>query len=276
MVKLYKDLGKTAKKLLNDDYIYGNKKVQLKTKTSNGVTYTSTGVLSGKDDSLSGDLSCKYSLSGASMTTKLFTSGKMTHETVLDNTGVKGLKLTVLGGLGPKQTLLATGEFVNAHVAAVVAANCLGNPSVHPALTVGMHGVTAGVSGDFDVEAKEMKNIDGVINYSTGKEHEATVMFLNKASKIKFSYSHVMSPDLSVAAEFLYDRSGDAKLLTMGTKYTVDADTTVKAKIDNAGAVSLSYVQEIRKNTTLTVCSKFDVRNLDKPAQQLGLSLLIE
>lgn len=200
----------------------------------------------------------------------------MTHETVLENTGVKGLKLTVLGGLGPKQSLLATGEFVHPHVAAVVAVNCIGNPSVHPSMTIGMHGVTAGVSGDLNVESKEVKNVDAMINYARGKEYEATMMFLDKGSKMKFWYSHMMSNDVSVAAEFLYDRSGDAKVLTMGTKYTVDKDTTVKAKLDSAGAMSLSYMQEIRKNTTLTVCSKFDVRNLDKPAQQLGLALVIE
>lgn len=276
MVKLYKDLGKTAKKLLNDDFIYGDKKVQLKTKTSNGMTYTSTGILSGKDESIAADLSCKYSFSGATMTTKLFTSGKMTHETVLEKTGVKGLKLTVLGGLGPKQTLVATGEYVHPHMSAVVAANLLGTPAVYPAVTVGLHGVTVGVQGDFNVDKKEFGAVNGVINYSTTKDHEATAMLLKNGGLAKFTYSHVVSRDFSVAAEFVYDTTDKSKVLTMGTKYEVDPETTLKTKINSAGAMSLSYIQEIRKNTTLTLCTRFDVCNPEKPSQTFGLSLVME
>lgn len=241
------------------------------------MTFTSSGVLSGASNTISGYLSGKYNVSGASMTTKVFTSGKLTHETVLENTGVKGLKLTVLGGIGPdKSDLVATGEYVHPHLSAVVAANCLGKPSAHPTLTIGMRGVTAGVKADFDVESKEVSNVEGALNYTTSKEYEATVVVSNQASKANFTYSHIVKPDFSVAAEFTYDKEKDSKVLTMASKYDVDAETTVKSKIDSAGAISLSYIQEVRKNTTLTLCTKFDVRNTDKPSQQFGLALAIE
>lgn len=276
MVKLYKDLGKTAKKLLNDDYIYGDKKVQLKTKTSNGMTYTTTAKQSGGDGSLAGELSCKYAVNGSTMTTKFFTSGKLTQEVELQKTGVKGLKLTLLGGLGPSQSLLTTAEYVHPHLSLVSAANLLGKQSVNAALTMGVHGVTAGVAGEFDLESKEIKNVDGAVNYSHGKEHEATAMLLKKGAQAKFAYSHIVTSDFSVAAEFLYDIKNDGKLLTMGSKYEVDPETTLKMKIDSAGAFSVSYIQEIRKQTTLTLCSRFDVRNLDKASHKFGLSLVVE
>lgn len=240
------------------------------------MTYTTTGKLSGKDESLEGDLSCKYTFSGASMTTKLFTSGKLTQEMVLENTGVKGLKLTVLGGLAPKHSVVATAEYIHPHVSLVAAANVMGTPAVNSSMTFGLHGVTAGVQGQFDLESKELKSVDGVINYCSGKEHEATGMVMDKGNKLKFAFSHIVSQDWSVAAEFLVDRTADTKLLTMGTKYEVDADTTLKTKMDSAGAFSVSYIQEIRRNTTLTLCSRFDVRNLEKPSHKFGLALVIE
>lgn len=240
------------------------------------MTYTTTARQSGADDSLSGDLSCKYSVYGSTMTTKLFTTGKLTHEMELDKTGVKGLKFTLLGGLGPKQSLIATTEYVHPHLSVVSAVNCLGSQAVKTAVTVGVHGVTAGVQGDFDVESKQLKNYDAILNYSNGKEHEATAFLLGKGGQAKFAYSHLVSNDFSVAAEFLYDMTADTKTLTMGTKYEVDADTTLKTKIDSAGAFSLSYIQEIRKNTTLTLCSRFDVRNLDKASHKFGLALAVE
>lgn len=263
--------------LINDDYVYGKKKVQVKTKTTNGMTYTTTGVLGpGTGGALAGDLACKYNLSGAQMTTKLLTAGNMTHEMVLENTGVNGLKLTVNGGIGPKQTLVATGEYVHPHLSAVLKANCIGSPSVVSALAVGMHGVTAGAQATFDVEKKEVTDVEGVVNYSKSPEHEATVALLAKATSAKFVYSHVVSPDFSVAGEFLYDITNDSKVLTMGSKYEVDGDTTLKSKITSGGELSLCYVQKIMKNATLTLCSRFDVGNLEKPLEQFGLSLVLE
>lgn len=252
--------------------------MQLKTKTTNGMTYTTTAKQSGKDESLSGDLSCKYSINGSTMTTKLLTSGLLTHEVELEKTGVKGLKLTMLGGLGPEQSLLATVEYVHPHLSVVSSANLLGSQSVHSAATIGLNSVTAGVAGELDLETKQFKNVDGVINYSNGKEHEATAMLLNKGTVAKFAYSHIMRSDFSVAAEFLYDTKGEggSKLLTMGSKYEVDPDTTLKMKIDSAGSFWVSYIQEIRKNTTLTLCSQFDVRNMEKASHKFGLGLVIE
>lgn len=250
--------------------------MQLKTKTSNGMTYTTTAKQSGGDGSLAGELSCKYAVNGSTMTTKFFTSGKLTQEVELQKTGVKGLKLTLLGGLGPSQSLLTTAEYVHPHLSLVSAANLLGKQSVNAALTMGVHGVTAGVAGEFDLESKEIKNVDGAVNYSHGKEHEATAMLLKKGAQAKFAYSHIVTSDFSVAAEFLYDIKNDGKLLTMGSKYEVDPETTLKMKIDSAGAFSVSYIQEIRKQTTLTLCSRFDVRNLDKASHKFGLSLVVE
>ncbi|PXF48510.1 Voltage-dependent anion-selective channel [Gracilariopsis chorda] len=293
MVKLYKDLGKTAKKLLNDDFICGEKKIQLKTKTDSGMTYTTTGKLlskvetiAPKDDkdtpkeqlieTLCGDLSCKYKLSGATMTTKLFTSGMLTQEVELENTGVKGLKLNVLGLLGEKQSLLATAEYIHPHVSFVAKADALAKAAVTSSMTVGMHGITAGVQGTLDIESKNVNKVDAILNYSSGKEHEATVMLMDKGKKAKFAYSHVRNSDFSVAAEFEYNRDKDSKELAMGTKYEVDRDTTLKTKITSGGSFSVSYIQDIRANTTLTICSNFNVIGDKKPSHRFGLALVIE
>lgn len=252
--------------------------MQLKTRTTNGMTYTTAASQSGKNESLSGDLSCTYLLNGSAMTTKLFTSGRLTHEVELEKTGIDGLRLNMVGGLGPQQSLLATAEYVHPHLSVESTANLLGSQSVHTAATVGLQSVTAGVAGEFDLETKQFKNVNGVLNYSHGKEHEATAMLLNKGKVAKFAYSHIVKSDFSVAAEFLYDMNGEtgSKLLTMGSKYEVDPDTTLKMKIDSAGSFWVSYIQEIRKNTTLTLCSQFDVRNMEKASHKFGLGLVIE
>ncbi len=123
---------------------------------------------------------------------------------------------------------------------------------------------------------KKLKKYDGVLNYSDGKDQEVTVAVADKGAKAKFAYSHLVSRDFAVAAEFAYDKHEDSKTLTMGTKYLVDRDTTLKAKIESSGIFSLSYLQEIRSGTTLTLCSRFDVRKMETTPHTFGLSLVVE
>jgi voltage-dependent anion channel protein 2 len=265
-----------APRLLNDDYI-DDKKLQIKTKTRNGMTYTSTAVQSGKSDALAGDLSLKFCpVAGTTVTSKLFTSGNMTHEAVMERLGVAGLKLTVLGGMGTQQLGVGTVEYVSKNVAFTSAVDVLSGPIVHAAVTAGADVVTGGVEAEYDTKAKSFRRYNFALNYTDGKESEATLTLLNKGETGKLAYSHLARPDLSVAGEFLYDRRADAKLLTMGIKYEVDRETTLKAKINSDGLVSSSYIQEIRPGTTLILSQKLDVRNVDKSTHKLGLSLVIE
>lgn len=265
--------------ILSDDYDTDEKSVELKTKTENGVTYTTKGVLSGKDNAMNGSLSVKYLVSGMSMTSKLTTGGVFSQEAVLEKTGVKGLKVTALGALGPKQSFELTGEYVIPHVAAVLKANCIGQASLSPSMTLGLHGVTVGAQAKMDIATKKFSGVNAVLNYcSKANDHEATlhVMGLNTADKTaKFTFSRVISPDYSVAAEFDYS-GGDEKLMTVGTKYAVDSETCLKAKVNTKGMLWCSYAQQIRKNTTLTLCSEMNLKKLDQPTQKFGIALAIE
>jgi Eukaryotic porin len=263
-------------RLLNDDYIF-DKKVQVKTKTQNGMTYTSTAIQSAKDDSLAGDLELKFSPApGAAVTSKLFTSGKMSHEAVFDRLGVEGLKLTLLGGVSSKSNVgVSTLEYQHKSATCTAAVDAIANVA-YVTGTAGTAALTVGVDGQYDTAAKELRECNVALNYSDGKESETTVTTLNKGESAKLAYSHAIRPDFSVASEFFYDRRADAKLVTIGAKYDVDQDTTLKAKITSDGLVSASYIQEIRANTTLVLCQKFDVRNPDKASHKFGLSLVIE
>lgn len=260
---------------MNDDFIYGTQKVQLKTKTDSGMTYTTTGVQKGEN--LNGDLSCKYSISGATLTTKVLTANTVTQEIKLENTGVKGLALTLFGSTGAKQLVMGSAEYVHPHVAGATSVNALGGtPTIQSSLAIGSNGVTLGVDGAFNATEKTLDKCDAVLNYSDGKDQEITASVSGKGTKTKFAYSHLVSRDFSVAAEFNYDKSKDTKELVMGTKYMVDRDTTLKAKIQSSGVFSLSYLQEIRSGTTLTLCSQFDVNKMDAVPHVFGLSLVIE
>jgi voltage-dependent anion channel protein 2 len=242
------------------------------------MTYTTTGIQAAKDDSLAGDLALKFApVSGALVTSKFFTSGKMTHEAVLDALGVPGLKLTVLAGAGgPNQVAVGTVEYVHKSIATTASVDALHGPTAHASLTAGYGAFTGGVEAEYDTASNAFNKCNLSSSYTDGNESEATLTVLNKGETAKLAYSHLVRNDFSVAGEFLYDRKADAKLLTLGVKYDVDRQTSLKAKINSAGLVSASYLQEIRPSTTLILCQKLDVSNPDKSTHKFGLSLVME
>lgn len=250
--------------------------MEVKSRTANGITYTAKAVEMSKTGTLAGDLAIKYQVYGASMTTKLFTAGQITNEAVIDQLGVKGLKLTVLAGLAPNtQTGSATLEYLHPNIATTAMVST-GGPGLYGSMAFGLEGLTVGAEAQYDADSQVLKTVNGAINYVDGKESEATLTMLNMGKVAKFAYSHDISRDFSVAAEFAYDTESDNKLMTMGTKYNLDPITMLKTKIDSAGSLAVSYIQALRPNTTLVLCTKFDVRGMEKGTNKIGMSLCID
>lgn len=254
--------------------------MQVKTQTQNGTTFTSTAVQSPKEENLSGDLQMKFvPAPGATVTSKLFTSGKMTHEAVLERIGVDGLKLTALGGMSSKENLgVASVEYLHKSATLTAGLDAV-RKTANITATAGSSGkfaLTAGVEAQYDTVAKEVTKCDVIANYSDGKDSEATLATIGKGEAVKLTYSHSIRPDLGVAVEFMYDRAAEAKLVTVGTKYEVDRDSSLKTKVSSDGIMSASFIQKIRHNTTLILSHRFDAKSMDVADRKIGLSLVIE
>ncbi len=59
-------------------------------------------------------------------------------------------------------------------------------------------------------------------------------------------------------------------------KYNLDADASVKAKIDTALTLGLGYTQTIRKGVKIGLFAKVNAAALSSDAHSLGLSLTLE
>merc|ERR1712234_89379 len=93
----YSDLGKAAKDLLNKGYNYGSAKLELKTKTANGVGVTAGGSSNLASGKISGNLETKWACkkSGLSVTKKWNTDNVVSSEVSLEDKVAGGLKLTL-------------------------------------------------------------------------------------------------------------------------------------------------------------------------------------
>lgn len=277
-MKLYSDIGKVAKKLLNDDYVSANK-LKVSSKTSSGVTYTVTGVHNAKQDAIDADLAAKFKLKDATVTTKLFTAAKTpTVELKYESSDGKGRKvnITTLGGKG----LGNTSAEINAGALGIKLGADLIKSDMYASAAVAVSPenfkgfIVLGAEGTYSSGTKEVTSTNYAVSFFDGKESEASVHVLDQGRKGMVSYSHHVRQGFSVGAQMTYIKETKATMLNMGLAYRMDGATTIKAKMDSEGICGLSYIQEIRPKTTLIMSSKFSAKTLENP--KLGISLAIE
>ena len=64
--------------------------------------------------------------------------------------------------------------------------------------------------------------------------------------------------------------------LEVGTKWTLDKSTFIKAKIDNFGKLGLSLRQQLRPGIKVTLGTIIDTNRLGENAHRIGLGLNFE
>ena len=78
----------------------------------------------------------------------------------------------------------------------------------------------------------------------------------------------------SAVAEFTRKLSTNENALTVGGLYTVDPQTTVKARLNNTGtlaALSALLQHEVKQKSLLTISGEFDTKALDRPQVWSGI-----
>jgi len=93
----YADLGKTAKDLFNKGYNYGTVKLDVKTKTENGIDFNLTGEHNNDVQKSLGTLEAKYKqpANGLTFVEKWNTDNILKSEVTIEDNLLKGLKLAL-------------------------------------------------------------------------------------------------------------------------------------------------------------------------------------
>mmetsp|Transcript_44970 Transcript_44970/g.110387 ORF Transcript_44970/g.110387 Transcript_44970/m.110387 type:complete len:275 (+) Transcript_44970:2378-3202(+) len=270
-MKLYGDLGKTAKKLFTDDFV-ADTKVSIKTKTANGVAFTIDNVKAAKDDSLVSTVSLKYKVYGNALTTKLLSSGKVSTEATIDQLGVDGLKAVLNGAIAEStQAASAKLEYIHPHLAATTLVDVFKGPSVHSTVALGLGPNTVGAEVNYDTGKAGITSYALAVSRADA-ESEMTAHLTDKLRKIKAAYCHSVSSTMTVGASISYDRDSEATAMAMGVKSVLDKTTTVKAKLDTKGSLALAYVSTIRPETTMVLSTVVDLQKFEA-SPTLGFSL---
>ncbi|XP_072392665.1 voltage-dependent anion-selective channel-like isoform X2 [Diabrotica undecimpunctata] len=276
----YADLGKRARDVFGNGYHFGLIKLNCKTKTASGVQFSTGGSSDHESGKVSGSLESKYTVKdyGLTFTEKWNTNNTLGTEIAISDQGIKGLKVSGNVNFSPQegyQSGVVKSEYGNEriHLNADVDLNSNG-PVVKGSAVVGYQGWLAGYQAAFDVQNSKLAKSNFALGFSTSDFVLHTCV--NDGQTFGGSIYQKINPKLETAINLSWAASGEKTDFGLGCKYDLDADASLRAKINNASQIGLGYQQKLRDGVTLTLSTLIDGKNFNQGGHKIGLALDLE
>ncbi|ADV21330.1 voltage-dependent anion channel protein 2 [Cryptococcus gattii Ru294] len=281
----WRDLGKSSSDLLLKDYPIQGTSLEVKTLTPSNVAFKVAGTKDAKTDAISGDIEGKYVdfKNGLTFTQGWTTANVLRTQLELENQIAKGLKFDLATTLNPAKAsksaiLTAIYKQPSLHTRATV--DLFKGPTFTADTVVGRDGFLVGAEASYDVLSGAITRYAGAVGFSA-PEYAVTLHGLGNLSTFAASYYHKVSKDVEAAAKAVYDTkstTGNVSL-EVGAKTYLDNAAFVKAKINNAGVLSLGYTQALRPGVKASAGLAIDTTRLNEPtagqaAHKVGASIV--
>jgi len=276
----YSDLGKQARDVFGKGYNFGVLKLECKTKSDAGVEVTAGGSNALESGKVAGNLETKYRVKehGLTFTEKWNTDNTLNTELTLEDKVTRGLKLvlnsTFVPQSGKKSAVLKSTYKVDAMTVQLDSTLDLGGPLVNGAAVAYYKNWLLGYQMAFDsAKSKLTKN-----NVAVGFTSKDFILhtFANDGAEFGGSLYHKIHKDLEGAVDLGWSANSNTTRFSIGCKYALDKDASVRAKVNNNSQVGLGYQQRLRDGVTLTLSTLIDGKNFNQGGHKVGLSLDLE
>merc|ERR1719228_2022250 len=183
------------------------------------------------------------------------------------------MKLTLDSSFAP-QTGAKSGALKTAfkrdYVNVAVDTNLAKAPLINGSAVVGYQGALLGYQMAFDVGSSKLTKSNFALGYSTGNLTVHTCV--NNGSEIAGSLHQKHSENLETALNVSY-ASGASPAFALATKFNVDKDLSLQAKVNTASQLGVAYSQVVKPGVKLTLSSMTDIKNFTAGGHQLGIGL---
>jgi len=270
------DISKAVSDLFNDDFGFGKTKLILRSKAKNGVNFKVEGT---REDSgsVSAFLETKFNhSSGVSIKEKWTTKNDVSTELVVDNKFVPGSKLTAEAVFNPnagvRDVKLKT-DYAKDHVNANLTVTGKGVLSASGVFTL-LGNYLVGASTDYDTA----KGAITATKFSAGYADTDVIVTssITNGSDVEGAIFHTPNAAVQAGLRFTWTKASSDTGFELAGKYRLDADSFVKAKLDKALNLGLSYTQLLRPGVAVTLSANLHGTALHAEGHQLGLALTLE
>jgi len=273
----YGDLGKGARDLFGKGFNYGQVKVECKTKTSNGIQFTTNGNANLETSKIAGSLESKYDWKeyGLTVSEKWNTDNVISSEIALQDQVLNGMKITFNTSFAPA-TGKKSGTVKTAFKRDHVNLSCdvdfdFAGPKVHGAAVFWYNGFLAGHQLSFDTAKSAVTKNNFALSY-VGKEFtlHGTVQDLGN---FEGSVHQKLGKKLETGVNFAWSKSSNATRFGIAAKYDMDRDTSFRVKVNNQAQIGCAYSQNVQDGVKLTLSGLLEAKNINAGGHKVGLGL---
>lgn len=276
----YADLGKTAKDLFNKGYNYGTVKLDVKTKTENGIDFNLTGEHNVDVQKSLGTLKAEYKCSehGVTFSEKWTTDNVLKSELTSEDKLVKGLKLTLDSSFSPasgkKSAVLKSTYKHDKFLLNTDVDLDMNGPVVHNSLVFGHMGWLLGYQSSFDTAKSALTRNNCAVGYQAKDFTLHTNV--NDGTEVGGSIYQKVNSQLGLGVSLSWSSVNNATRFALASKYQLDKYAFVQAKVNNLSQIGLSYTQELRPGVKLIASSLLDGKNINGGGHKLGLGFELQ
>jgi len=279
VIPTYSDLGKSTRDLFSKGFIHGNIKLNLKSNTDSGFTFTTGGTSQLDSGKLDGSFETKYTHKGFNVSERWAFDNNMYSEVSVEDKLIQGLKLefdSVMSAQtgkwsGKLKTSLAR-EFVN--LTGDIDVDFHGpllNGEIAGSAVFG-HGPWAlGTQAAYNVAGSKLSKLNFALGH-TSKDFDAH-LFLTEGSNFSGSLLQKILPSTQVGLQCAWSKGSRDTTFGIAAKHVIDASTTLSTKLNNALELGLALVVGLRPGVNLTVSTMCTMKNDFGHKVGLGLEL---
>ncbi|KAJ1757840.1 Mitochondrial porin [Coemansia sp. RSA 1752] len=277
----YSDICKPVNDLFSKDYPFGALKLEVKTTTANGVSFTVNGAQDIKSGAIISELKTKYAdkVNGLTYTESWNTANLVTGQVEIANKFAKGLKLELSGSSAlnsAKRALRTKINYQQDNLFARVNVDAL-NPAVTADVTISRDGALAGAELAYNLNSGAVTKTNSTLGFA-GPDYMITMQGNNSLNMFQLAFYQRVTANVEAGARAVYDYKNPEGGVSaeLATKYVLDKDAFVKAKVDNSGRMGLSFTQTLRPGVKLSLAGLFDTTRLQENAHKMGAALTFE
>lgn len=275
----YADLGKSARDVFGKGYHFGSIQLDCSSTTESGVEISTGGTHTLESGKVAGNLETKYKCKeyGVTISEKWNTDNVIGNDITVEDKLAKGLKLVLCTSFAPatgKKKGTLKGTYKSEFVTVNADANLMMTPTLNAAAVASYKNVHVGTQIAFDTaKSKLTKN-----NFALGLTNKDFTVhtYANDGTEFGGSLHHKLNKDLETAVEIGWSANANATNFGVGAKYSLDRNTSVRAKINNQAFVGLGFQHKLRDGITLTLSTLVDGKNMNAGGHKVGLGLNLE
>lgn len=275
----YSDLGKSARDLFDKGYNYGFYKVDMKTKSTSGVEFTTKGNSSHDSGKVCGTLETKYKpKSGLTFTEKWSTDNTLSADVAIEDQLATGLKLTFCTSFAPS-TGKKSGALKTVYKRDYLHMNLdtdfnFAGPTLQGSTVLGYEGWLGGYQFAFDTSKSQLTKSNFALGYNGSDFQLLTTV--NDGADFGGSIFQAVNDKLSTGVQLSWNAGQSNTKFGVATKYATSNGSSCHSKVNNAGQVGFGYTTTLRDGVKLTLSSLIEGKNFNSGGHKLGLGLEFE